>query len=74
MNKKEFEEKFGRRIHLSFECSDAERLFIDIWLWIEEYTKQARIDEINREDLGDVCDWNYEFQIYKKNRIEELNK
>ncbi len=77
MNRKEFDKKFGRRIHLSFECSDAESLFNDVWQWIEQYGTEQRIDELQKIMIKDN---GYHTQYYCihtddfKNRIKELNE
>ena len=42
-NNKEFDKKFGNRIHQSFECSDAERLFVEIKQFIETQIPKAKI-------------------------------
>ncbi len=45
----------------------------NLWQWIESELKQARIDELDREELGECIEWYKGFRDYKANRIKELN-
>ena len=40
----------------------------------EKFIKQARVDELSREDLCDICGWLETFKEYRFHRIKELNK
>ena len=74
MDKKEFEKLmvgFFRTDNLNE--IDRWRKSVDrAWQCIEQYGKEQRVDELNREELDDNCGWYDDFQNYKENRIKEL--
>ena len=44
----EFDEKFSERIHTSFECSDAEKTFVDIKDFLRQALEQQQADLIEK--------------------------
>ena len=83
MNKKEFEEKFT--VEYSAHYKEHKRKYIitstlsdELWQWIEQQIKDARIDE-NQKHIDYLIERNREgnfiiLQGYFENRIKELSK
>ena len=72
MNKKEFDERFG------WLKTNSIIKYSDIWQWIEQQLKDARIDELEKLKQADRTIGlliNYEATyLYIENRIKELNE
>ena len=72
MNKQEFYKKYTVKIRYHDELTTIELKDIDpdeLWQWIEEEIKQARVDELDKAmNVPNLTKW----QDYYDNRIKEL--